>query len=52
MFTKYFAANFAFGHSFRVKVGNANDLDEARERGEEFLGNGPVLVKRPTLAGL
>lgn len=52
MFTKYFAANFAFGHRFRVTVGNASDLDEARVRGEEFLGNGPVLVKRPTLAGL
>ena len=36
MFTKYFAANFAFGHGFNVRVGNAESLEEALARAEEF----------------
>jgi tRNA-dihydrouridine synthase len=52
MFTKYFAANFAFGHSFYVSVFNAPSLAEARRRAEAFLSRSPATVAQPTLAGL
>jgi len=52
MFTKYYAANFAFGHSFRVSVANARDLDEVLERAEEFFARSPAVLSRPTVAGL
>jgi len=52
MFTKYFAANFAFGHQFYVNVFNAPSLEEAFRRGEGFLSRQPATVTRPTVAGL
>ncbi len=51
-FTKYYAANFAFGHRFWVSVGNARTLDEALAIGDEFLSRSPALVSRPVVAGL
>lgn len=52
MFTKYFAANFAFGHQFRVRVANAPSLAEAFDRAGAFLSRAPVLVSQPSVAGL
>lgn len=52
MFTKYFAANFQFGHSFYLKVANAPTWEEARERAVDFLSRSPALVQQPTLSGL
>ena len=52
MFTKYFAANFAFGHQFRVDVSHAASLDEAQCRADEFFARAPATVGHPTVAGL
>ena len=52
MFTKYFAANFKFGHQFKVDLARASSLDEMRRRAEAFLSRGPVTVAQPTVAGL
>lgn len=51
-FTKYFAANFAFGHRFWVSVGNARTLPEAFAVADEFFARSPVLMSRPVVAGL
>jgi tRNA-dihydrouridine synthase B len=52
MFTRYYAANFAFGHRLRVEVANATSLNQARERAESFFATRPALLPRPTVAGL
>jgi tRNA-dihydrouridine synthase len=52
MFTKYFAANFAFGHSFAVCVANAATLPEAVRRADDFFARSPQLVAQPTVAGI
>ena len=52
MFTKYYAANFAFGHQFKVKIGNALSLEDARGQAEDFFSRSPTLVTRPMLAGI
>ncbi len=52
MFTKYYAANFAFGHRFWVGVANAPDLTEARRRAEAFFAQTPAVLAHPTIAGL
>jgi tRNA-dihydrouridine synthase len=52
MFTKYFAANFAFGHQFYVNVFNAPSIEEVFRRGDGFLSRLPATVTRPTVAGL
>ncbi len=52
MFTKYYSANFAFGHAFRVAVANADSVDEALRRGEEFFSRRPALLAHPAVAGL
>jgi tRNA-dihydrouridine synthase B len=52
MFTKYFAANFAFGHRLRVEVANAATPEEVRRRAEEFFGRSPAILSQPTVAGL
>ena len=52
MFTKYYAANFAFGHRFTVDVANAPTLEAVRRVGEEFFARNPATVKEPLLAGL
>ncbi len=50
--TKYFAANFAFGHRFWVSVGNARDLSKARAIAERFFAGGPRMVENPVVAGI
>lgn len=52
MFTKYFAANFAFGHNFAVDVAKAECLEQAKERAASFFARGPQVLSRPTAAGL
>ena len=51
MFNKYFAANFQFGHQFKVELSHANSLDEMRDRAMAFFSRGPALVARPTAIG-
>jgi tRNA-dihydrouridine synthase len=52
MFTKYFAANFAFGHQFWVEVGNARDVAEARCRAEDFFARSPAVLAHPLVSGI
>lgn len=52
MFTKYFSANFAFGHGFYVAVHNAPSLAEVSQRAEEFFSRGPATLAHPLVAGL
>jgi tRNA-dihydrouridine synthase B len=52
MFTKYFAANFVFGHQFNTSVANAPSLADADHRAEDFLGQSPRTLNFPSLAGL
>jgi tRNA-dihydrouridine synthase B len=51
MFTKYFAANFVFGHQFHVQVSNATSLDEASNRANDFFARGPATFDHPTITG-
>jgi tRNA-dihydrouridine synthase len=51
-FTKYYAANFAFGHSFWVDVGKALDLADASRRAEAFFARSPAVLTHPVVAGL
>jgi tRNA-dihydrouridine synthase len=52
MFSKYFSANFKFGHTFHIELANAGSLSELRERAERFFGGSPALVKVPSVSGL
>ncbi len=52
MFTKYFAANFKFGHQFNVELARAQSLEEIRQRAEGFFSRAPALVARPNPVGL
>ncbi len=52
MFTKYYAANFAFGHRFYVEVSHAPSLEAIARCATEFFGRSPTLLTRPTVAGL
>jgi tRNA-dihydrouridine synthase B len=52
MFTNYFAANFKFGHQFKVDLARAPSLEDIRRRAEAFFSRAPVTVARPTIAGL
>jgi tRNA-dihydrouridine synthase len=52
MFTKYFAANFKFGHQFYVDLAQASSLQDLRQRAEGFFSRAPAMVDEPTVAGL
>jgi tRNA-dihydrouridine synthase len=52
MFTKYFAANFKYGHQFNVDLARASTLQEIRERAHAFFSRSPATVAQPTLVGL
>jgi tRNA-dihydrouridine synthase len=52
MFTKYYAANFQFGHQFNVDLARAATLPEMRERAEAFFSRAPATVALPSVAGL
>ena len=52
MFTSYFAANFQFGHQFKVDLARAATLPEIRQRAESFFSRAPVTAAQPSVAGL
>jgi tRNA-dihydrouridine synthase len=52
MFTKYFAANFKFGHQFNVDLALAPSLEEIQRRAEDFFSRAPATLVQPTVAGL
>ena len=52
MFAKYFAANFKFGHQFKVDLSHATSLQEIQLRAEDFFSRNPVTVTQPNVAGL
>jgi len=52
MFTKYFAANFKFGHQFKVDLAQAPSMEEIQRRTESFFSRDPVIVTHPNVAGL
>jgi hypothetical protein len=52
MFTKYFAANFKFGHQFKKDLGGASSLEEMRGRAEAFFARALATLAQPTIAGL
>jgi tRNA-dihydrouridine synthase len=52
MFSRYFAANFAFGHRFAVSLANAPTLESLRQRAEAFFAQSPATLAHPVVAGL
>ncbi|MBM3883685.1 MAG: tRNA-dihydrouridine synthase family protein [Verrucomicrobia bacterium] len=52
MFSKYFAANFAFGHAFYVALSTAPNLGELRARAADFFARSPAILAHPIVAGL
>jgi len=50
MFTKYYAANFAFGHHFNVDISKAASLEEALESANHFFDRSPVIMAQPSAA--
>jgi tRNA-dihydrouridine synthase B len=52
MFNKYFAANFKFGHHFKVDLARAASLGDIRERAHAFFLRAPATISQPTVAGL
>lgn len=52
MFTKYFAANFQFGHQFYTDLANAPSLAELQRRAIEFFSRSPTTLRQPSVAGL
>ncbi len=52
LFTKYYARNFHFGHTFNTSVQNAPTLDVMRERAGAFFATAPAVFAEPSLQGL
>ena len=52
MFTRFFSANFSFGHQFRVVIGNAPTLEEVLRRADDFLSRPQPALAQPTVSGL
>jgi tRNA-dihydrouridine synthase B len=52
VFTKYYARNFQFGHSFYIAVQNGPTLDAVRERAEAFFASAPAMDPSPGLMGI
>ncbi len=52
MFTKYFSANFKFGHQFKVHLAQATSLEDIRRRAQDFFSLNPVTVAQPSVVGL
>ncbi len=52
MFTKYYAANYAFGQRLRVEVSRAATLEAALGAAEAFFARNPEPLAHPTVAGL
>jgi tRNA-dihydrouridine synthase B len=52
MFSKYFAANFKFGHQFITDLARASSLQDMRERAHAFFARAPEITVKPTVFGL
>lgn len=52
MFTRYFAANFKFGHQFKVELARAASLEDVQERAVDFFSRGPIAAAQPSVAEL
>jgi tRNA-dihydrouridine synthase B len=52
MFSKYFAANFKFGHQFNVDLGRASSLEDLRRRAHAFFSRTPETLAQPAVIGL
>jgi tRNA-dihydrouridine synthase B len=52
MFTKYFSANYSFGHRLRTEIANAHSLEETWSRAQEFFARNPTPLREPSVAGL
>jgi hypothetical protein len=52
MFTKYYSANFKFGHQFYTELSHCETLEETRQHAEDFFARSPLTVNRPVVAGL
>jgi tRNA-dihydrouridine synthase B len=52
LFTRYFAANFAFGHAFYVAVYNAPTLEDVLRIADDFFSRSPATLDHPVVAGL
>jgi tRNA-dihydrouridine synthase len=52
MFLKYFAANFKFGHQFKVDLARATSIEDLQHRAASFFSQEPAIVAQPTVAGL
>ena len=48
-FALYFCANFRYGHTFYIKLKNANGIDEIKNSIESLLAEEPELCSRPNL---
>lgn len=52
LFTKYYARNFPFGHTFDMAIHNAPTMDVARTRARAFFATEPVPFAIPSVLGL
>ncbi len=52
LFTKYYARNFHFGHTFSSAIQNAPDMDAARSCAEEFFGVPQAVFEEPSMMGI
>jgi tRNA-dihydrouridine synthase len=51
MFTRYFAANYVFGHQFHVQLANAASLEELVDSAEGFFARDPGRFVEPSISG-
>jgi tRNA-dihydrouridine synthase len=51
MFTRYFAANFKFGHQFSVDLSQATSLEDIQQRAASFFSRSPATMAQPPLTG-
>lgn len=52
LFSKYYARNFHFGHTFNTAIHNSPTMAVARERAAAFFAAEPALHREPSLLGL
>ncbi len=50
-FTKYFAANYAFGHRFWVDATHCTSLEALRDTAQQFFDRKPARLRHPVVAG-
>jgi hypothetical protein len=47
-----FAANFKFGHQFKVDLARATSIEDLQHRAAGFFSHNPATLVQPTVAGL